>query len=1452
MTIETALWTVLPNGLDPTGDFLRFTVFVSPRLDTEGAGQLELGDFRAFARWPDALNLDNFVIEIDGFGAEAARLDPDSLKPDGDVWNLVLPPDTAVGTHEFTNLATKQVRSFPAAIVANYVESFYAKVAATSPTVFAPATSGPVGGLIDDMRRMERGTRLVDGLFGDAPDGVQIPEVRFIDQFNLGANATQLAFAQTRRFYDRPNTRDPLGPDVIPDPPREPEIDFHGIVAFLGDYPKLLRRLGLAIDLVIERAWNPPQFGRVRVHPGDAVALDDAGNLARQPWTNYVLDDTLFITRTRDREGFGDFADGMVRLEDTRLFRINQIDIDGSALKLMDFAENAGRVADHVRGAAASMTPDALSVPALRSAGFTVTRLNRAEGVVDTFDLAAQRQQQIPTFDPFELFAEDVTRGIHVDVFDERDWRSLCSRVGVYTVTTNGGVTEIDIPPDEGFVKAASVTRVPDVGAGSDHDLYLHESVFGWDGWSLVAKRPGQPVLDEGAGPPATGQTSASPLSTVFVPQPGTLPRLRYGGSYVFRALAVDLAGNRINADVIRGDHESPRTTFLRYEPVPSPEVFPRRVFGEGESVLRMVIRSTLGVSVDDYVQLPNVTNLVGHTDPGTAYITRDDRHLAPPKTSQQMAEWHGMFDDAFGDGASAVDRDAAFVLSELADGTFMQPGIGAVVTNPDPAQTPTDLTAPGFAKGDTLKSGEYVLLTPDLVDLPYLPDVFARGMSMVGLPGTTGVTTFDWSGSWPKLEPIRLRIVEGSGPPTLVGRELTVLLEKAELAEVRLSSFFGERDLDQMGIPSLAPFATAATRKEALDGLHWMLTPASTLVLVHAVEKPLVPPTIVVPAVGVKRQSGDTFAVLEGTIDNHAASTGRLDVAATWPQWVDDPIRPEPIIQDGASHVGNFLIERHETSASTGRDDIPGSFIHELRHEFGDTKHRRVTYTATATTRYREYFPTEVTDNADRITHVGPTTELVVPSSRRPDPPAVLYSIPTFTWSSGVSKFSWFTDFAPVAMMPDVAVLPDVAVHRSAAIRISRRGIGEIDLDRIVQPQVRNTWVRRSGGGLRVWLDRPWFSSGDGELLGVVIKRQPWINWGLDLDVGLTVSDAARLDADRFATAVFDSGLAQATGDVAALPVTERLQHVLTAMAERHQPVDTVRAAIRSELDLASIVTEVDLGRWVDVLFPKGDAGPFTTAWGKDPIWGSVSPSSGPTINQFPLRTAVGYKVALEEVNADVTVVGHQPEFDPERRLWFCDIDIDAGDAYTPFVKLGLVRYQPNSIAGHHISRVVMTDFIQLLPERVLTHSRRGRSMSLTLRGPGGYSRLAEQMVGAANANGPAGLSRSRFAEVQVEQRATTSTSDLEWVAVGDAVPMVIQPDSTVANVVYAGSVTVPDTSDDTQVRVAVREFDMLATDQSQLDSALLGLFPITFPFGSFNVEPVKHRLVYASHVDL
>lgn len=50
-----------------------------------------------------------------------------------------------------------------------------------------------------------------------------------------------------------------------------------------------------------------------------------------------------------------------------------------------------------------------------------------------------------------------------------------------------------------------------------------------------------------------------------------------------------------------------------------------------------------------------------------------------------------------------------------------------------------------------------------------------------------------------------------------------------------------------------------------------------------------------------------------------------------------------------------------------------------------------------------------------------------------------------------------------------------------------------------------------------------------------------------------------------------------------------------------------------------------------------------------------------------------------------------HDVTDDPERGLWFCDIEIDTGAAYWPFVRLALARYQPCSTEGAHLSEVVL-----------------------------------------------------------------------------------------------------------------------------------------------------------------
>jgi hypothetical protein len=69
------------------------------------------------------------------------------------------------------------------------------------------------------------------------------------------------------------------------------------------------------------------------------------------------------------------------------------------------------------------------------------------------------------------------------------------------------------------------------------------------------------------------------------------------------------------------------------------------------------------------------------------------------------------------------------------------------------------------------------------------------------------------------------------------------------------------------------------------------------------------------------------------------------------------------------------------------------------------------------------------------------------------------------------------------------------------------------------------------------------------------------------------------------------------------------------------------------------------------------------------------------------------------------VSLALYRPEFSESERRWYVDIQISPDDnAYFPFVRLGLARYQPNAIAGCELSEIVASEFVQLTPDRSAT----------------------------------------------------------------------------------------------------------------------------------------------------
>jgi len=234
--------------------------------------------------------------------------------------------------------------------------------------------------------------------------------------------------------------------------------------------------------------------------------------------------------------------------------------------------------------------------------------------------------------------------------------------------------------------------------------------------------------------------------------------------------------------------------------------------------------------------------------------------------------------------------------------------------------------------------------------------------------------------------------------------------------------------------------------REAAADGWLWWLTPATELRLVHAVPRPVEVPrvTVLVPV----RAAADTAVALVGAVDVHGPSTDRIDVEATWTQWVDDVTKPAPEQVTTVAVACGTPVGATEDLVVLGAadSDVPlpdGSTlrVHAAVHQTGDTLHRDVDYRVRATTRYREYFPPQVTPSVDDLSVVGPVRRVDVPSSARPRKVLVRDVLPLFRWDERTEPAQPF------------------------GLRRTRRA------------------------GVRLYLERPWFSTGDGELLGVLVS---------------------------------------------------------------------------------------------------------------------------------------------------------------------------------------------------------------------------------------------------------------------------------------------------------------------------------------------------------------------------
>lgn len=1295
--------------------------------------------------------------------------------------------------------------------------------------------------------------------------------------------ADEYTFYQADRFYRRqtPTAAEvrQRRPDFANPQPelKAPEFDFHRIVASYGDYPALLRALGLVIDCLLPEGTllDAAQDAPAPMLAGRMLPLVKGGGGALQHaclQTAWEARPRRFVAAART----SDHCAGLLALQHANdlhadksrsNFDVYQVDPDGTALKTVNYLLTAQNLIGKsletgADGKVTYTTGDAQPLAALRSAGLGVSRHGRAGVVAIDAQAAALKnaaiEQSPAAAAKVLLYAEDVLRGYRVDVqpASSGHWLSLCKRSGQYRVLRDGNELGLPAVDDEGYVKSASTT------SKGDDDHYLHESLFRWAGWSLVAPRPGRSLVAEnGSGlqteratvPEKDASVSAvagkgNGLQANFSACKGSLPRLRFGEGYRFRARLVDLAGNSLlkdDGDLGRDEQASDAVQYTRFEPVDPPVLALQERLSEGESLERMVIRSNFNAPAESYLQGAQVSAFYtaapgGSALPDFAYTPVNLRHVIPPKAAQALCEHHGCFDAAMGSGDPQAIKQA-YAISARESGSLLDtvPGAQVELVTPQNRQGIATVDAPGALiappdradrASDRFAAGQYIIHREDLVPIPYLPDPVAGGIALHGVPGLarllqgTAVTllapgvagvvlepgvraarvaigsaelidpdapheNYRWvllidfdtdpqpgDKGWPDdRKSLRIALhdqpAEVESPACAVAptpadppkwdsasRTLHLFLPQGRIARLRYASFVHDQYLGHLGLPQWVdtPGAADQLRTEALTGANWMLTPFRRLVLVHATQQPVCKP--VLAKAWPQRPSGATYADLFGSHPNitlHGPSTGKFEVLAQWKEWIDDPLRDDPakpgprrIACEGAlgeirlaeNHTNTFILEQavqdqRAFEAGAGqttpaqlaqRANAPGN-----RHEFGDTRFRWVRYHLRAVTRFREYLPPELYTQPELITREGEPLDqsqlrvltqdgldiehdpgspllpqgaetqalwgLVVPASAAPDAPRLVYTLPTFRWSRAT-----------------------------------------------VAAQGRQTSTR-DGNALRVYLDRPWFSSGDGELLAVVLAPR-----------------------NRTGAAPFSS--------------------IDPAQSDR------------------------------------------VTQWGLDPLWESAHPSASAEPSNFPLHVAED-TVTLPDGGGQVSVAAHRVYWSPERLLWYCDIEISTGRSYMPFVRLALARYQPNALTDAKLSPVVLADFAQLLPHRRAVLQRTAGRVTVSLHGPvptrgpmrdpespyAGVS-FSPPLFGAIE---PLEMGQNRI-ELLLQTRDPAINSDLAWrdvsvLASGPAVPssdLLVSPRNIVAE---QGAIAQAATG---AVQVALRSGRSVRFDRAELQT--------------------------------
>ena len=1205
---QRVVWTTCPAGISEDGEFLLINLHVSPRLTLPaGTSPADLSQFPAWQDWPATIASARFSVQGLGEAREAVALQ----QSDSAVWQALLPISTPVRTHAFDDFRGKDVLTAPLAALADRIEDVYAGLAVSSAGSQLPFARDLkqidlFGGKefspsLDDLLGLLRDTKDVEAL-----KSAELMLALF-EVYHRPLATQKMHKAAKRELPDgTPDPRDPHEDtlyrtvDRVPMPRAEKLKDDF-------DFHRIVSAIGQhphlmrACGLVI-----PLQVRR------DGIANGLYPVSVHVEWDHGAIltfDDVFCITRTTlENDVFiaasaTDLVDQGWLLASAEGFNLVQLDVDGAGLSIKNFSRQLPRIREERYDDEAPRDAIARAgAPRLRTAGIQFAQDRRDIAIRKLFDHAG-------SFD--DLIGEGLGDGLPVVLSAEdliKGWR-----VDVHDKRSGEWQSLMRFDGHYEMINTGTAITTKDEEATSrlaatetadeNADAKIRNVLKASE--ALIAWNGWSLAA------PAPGRVVLPDDAESVGDAPGEVPEglpLATQTKAHPRSLPVLRFGRNYRMRLRSSDLTGWGPVFTSKDAGP-PKVASAAVnFGRFEPVETPVL--TLVTGAPDPADGESMSRVALRTMDHPARNTPTGlRNVAPARVGHRFAETHGVIDDPNGRPRADLfpllaNRDAAYAEVVVTTQAWApQPADGPPV-EPEPVTT-------SYAISDERSA------------TPYLPDPLAAGCAIrvTGVPGIEpGEIHFipfygdEWKPEampdWPSENSFAIVArMDGAFGWDAGTRRFNVPLDKAERARLFISALIPDPGVDLMKMKELilrrfGQTVWAKIEPGVRQGQHWMFTPERMVELVHAVQRPMTVPQFLGLSAG--RASGKVASAIRFRTPIHSKSTVRLDVDGKWLE-IDDFNGPHPVVRNVRAHGFDrkfFRLEAVENHLSIGKT-----------HTFADTRARYVHYEGTATTRFREYMPPDIRGDAEQMIVRSPVQSIWIPSSSKPPAPAIRYIIPTFGWT--------------------------------------RTDVGTAK---------QRSW--RRGGGIRVYLDRPWFATGSNEMLAVCLGRGDD-----DPQTGIYKDYATQWGADP-----------------------SWLSHRVDSIAPRPQ-------------DFALRVLS---GKPVPYAIP-----PAETA---DPLAADPAPDGA----AVPGFAAGPYRPDGAPAGTTVDVVPHAVGYDRERNLWYCDIVVRPDDAYFPFIRLALARFQPASIADHHLSSVVMADFAQLAPDRlaIVEPGRTGQARKISVYG--------------------------------------------------------------------------------------------------------------------------------------